>query len=161
MKQFLRLISPRRAAADFVSVWRTPTQHRWGMLGLAVALTFALFMLFIPPSQRVEPEAPEVIYISTFEETRTEAEIIASNCRNQQFKDELAGLLEQRAEIRRDIYKALGRATFIDVDALEAEAEAARAAEEAEAAARGEEVRARADAEVLLTIEEYCARALG
>lgn len=161
MKQFLRMISPRRAVADIVGVWRQPTEHRWGVLGVAAAATFAMFVLFIPESQRVAPEAPEVIYISTWEEGRGEAEIIASNCRNQQLKDDLEDRLAQRAEIRRDIYKALGRATFIDVDAIEAEAEQARAEEEAAAAARGEAVIARADPEALLTVEEYCARALG
>ena len=158
MKQFLRRISPRRAVADFITVWRQPTQHRWGLLGVAIALTFTLFMLFIPKSQMVEPEMPEVIYISTWAEGRSEAEIIASNCRNQELRDELEGLLAQRAEIRRDIYKALGRATFIDVDAIEAEADAVRAEEEA-AAARA--LPDNVDPLARLSVEEYCARAAG
>ncbi|MFC3101887.1 hypothetical protein [Altererythrobacter lauratis] len=158
MKQFLRRISPRRAVADLVTVWRQPTEHRWGLLGVAIAMTFALFMLFIPKSQMVEPEMPEVIYISTWAEGRTEAEIIASNCRNQQLRDELESLLAQRAEIRRDIYKALGRATFIDVDAIEAEAEAARAAEQA---ANSVPLPENVDPLARLSVEEYCARAAG
>ncbi|MFC3096873.1 hypothetical protein [Alteraurantiacibacter palmitatis] len=158
MKQFLRRISPRRAVADFVTVWRQPTRHRWGLLGVAIAMTFALFMLFIPKSQMVEPEMPEVIYISTWAEGRSEAEIIASNCRNQQLRDELESLLAERAEIRRDIYKALGRATFIDVDAIEAEAEAARAAEQA---ANAVPLPDDVDPLARLSVEEYCARAGG
>ena len=155
MKKFLRSISPRRAFSDFVAVWREPTDHRWPVLGVAIAMTFALFMLFIPPNQRIEPRPPEIIYISTWAEGRSEREIIASNCENQRRKDDLEDRLAQRAEIRRDMYKALGRATFIDVDAIEAEAdaEAARAAAAGEAATQA--------AETALSVEEYCARALG
>ena len=159
MKQFLRLISPRRAIADFATVWHQPTEHRWGVLGIAAALTFALFMLFIPESQRIAPAPPEVIYISTFEESRTEREIIASNCRNQELKDQLEARLAERAELRRDLYKALGRATFLDVDEMEAEAERARAEEQA-AAATGQAATATNPA-AAITVEEYCAQALG
>ena len=133
MKQFLRLISPKRAAIDFVDVWKQPSDHRWPVLGVAVALTFALFMLFIPESQRVEPELPRVIWVSTFDEARTDAEIIASNCANQIRQNELREKYAQRAELRKDMYKALGAATGMDVEAIEAQAEAERAAEEAKA----------------------------
>lgn len=155
MKKFLRNISPRRAVTDFAKVWREPTDHRWPVLGVAMALTFALFMLFIPADRRIDPRPPEVIYISTWSDGRTEREIIASNCQNQRLKDDLEDRMAQRAEIRRDMYMALGRATFIDVDAIEAEAEAeaARVAAANEAATTG--------LESAMTVEEYCARALG
>lgn len=159
MKQFLRRISPKRAALDLAEQWRQPTEHRWPILGVAAAATFALFMLFIPDSQRKDPERPEVIFISTWEEGRTEQQIIASNCANQQLKDDLEARLAQRAELRRDMYKALGRATFIDVDAIEAEAQADLDNESAEQdAARfvlSEEAAATAR-----SVEEYCAAAL-
>ena len=158
MKKFLRLISPKRAVKDFAEQWRQPTPHRWPIVGVALAATFALFSLFIPDDQRIAPRPPELIYISTWSEDRTEAEIIASNCANQRLKDEIEDRLAQRAELRRDIYKALGRATFVDVDEIEqqiaADNEARRAAAEAEREASGftEEI-------VGLSFEEYCARA--
>ncbi|GAA0272067.1 hypothetical protein GCM10009127_10470 [Alteraurantiacibacter aestuarii] len=155
MKQFLRRISPKRAVVDLAEQWRQPTPHRWPILGVAIAGTFAMFMLFIPDSQRIEPRRPDVIFISTWEDGRSEAEIIASNCANQQLKDELQAKLDQRAEIGRDMYRALGRATFIDVDAMEAEIAAERAAEEAAAGPRP------SDSDVGLSVEEYCARAAG
>lgn len=167
MKQFLRRISPKRAALDFVGQWRQPTPHRWPILGVAIAGTFALFMLFIPESQRIEPKPPEVIYISTWEEGRSERQIIASNCANQQLKNELEAKLEQRAEIRRDMYRALGRATFIDVDEIERQVEAERAAEAAAGdgmtgPATGQATGpASSDADVAISLEEYCARATG
>ena len=159
MKQFLRRISPKRAAKDFVDVWKSDQQHRWPVMGVALAATFALFMLFIPESQRIEPRSPEVTYISTFSEDRTEEQIIASNCRNQELKDALQARLDGRAEIGRDMYRALGRATFIDVDEIEAEAEAERER------IASEELAAREAAgfvalELPTSVEEYCAQAL-
>lgn len=135
MKQFFRRVSPKRAVNDFAELWHQPTDHRWPILGVAIAATFAIFMLFIPESQRIEPRRPEVTYITSWSPDRTEAEIIASNIENQARKDEREAIEEQRAELRRDLYRALGRATFIDVDEMEAEIEAERAAEEAAAAA--------------------------
>ncbi len=131
MREFFRRVSPRRAVADFVEHWQQPTEHRWPLLGVAAAATFAIFMLFIPDSQRIEPRRPEVTYITSWSPDRTDEEIIASNIANQQRKDELEAIEEERAELRKDLYRALGRATFIDVDEMEAEIEAERAAEEA------------------------------
>jgi hypothetical protein len=158
MKQFLRRISPKRAVLDLAEQWRQPTEHRWPILGVAAAATFALFMLFIPESQRIEPKRPEVIFISTWEEGRTQQQIIASNCANQQLKDDLEARLEQRAELRRDIYMALGRATFIDVDAIEAEAQAEREREEGQEA--GPSVLSEEAAATARSVEEFCAAAL-
>ncbi len=154
MKGFFRRVSPRRAVTDFHDQWKQPTPHRWQILGVAMAATFAVFMLFIPESRRLPPEQPDVIYISTFDDDRSEAEIIASNCANQQLKDELQALIDASEERKRELYRALGRATFIDVDAIEAEIEAERAAEAPDEAGPTAE-------EVALSVEEYCASAAG
>jgi hypothetical protein len=131
---FWRRISPRRAVADFANEWRQPNPHRWQVLGVAVAATFALMVLIIPDSERVAPPRPEVTYITTFAPDRTEEEIVASNIANQRRQDELRELRRQREELRKEAYRDLGRATGIDVDAMEAEIERERAAEEAAAA---------------------------
>jgi hypothetical protein len=154
MKGFFRRVSPRRAVTDFHDQWQQPTPHRWQILGVAMAATFAVFMLFIPESRRLPPEQPDVIYISTFDDDRSEAEIIASNCANQQLKDELQALIDASEERKRELYRALGRATFIDVDAIEAEIEAERAAETPDETGPTEE-------DVALSVEEYCASAAG
>lgn len=157
MRGFFRHISPKAAVKDFVGEWDQPTPYRWHILGIAGALTFSMLYFLIPKSTRVPPARPEVIWITTFAEGRSEAEIIASNCANQELKTELERRLAARAELRKDMYKQLGRATFIDVDAMEAEAEADRAAEAAAAPAVDEPT----PEEVALSIEEYCARAAG
>jgi hypothetical protein len=135
---FWRLISPGRAVADLVNEWRQPNPYRWRVLGMSVAITFTLMVMLIPESQPVPPPRPEVTYITTFAPDRTDEEIVATNIENQRRKDELQALRDAAAERRRDAYRALGRATGIDVDAMEAQIARERAAEEraAEEAAR-------------------------
>lgn len=131
---FWRNVSPRGAIGDLINEWRQPNPYRWQILGVSVAATFVLMTLMIPESQRAEPRPPHVTYITTFEANRTEAEIVASNIANQKVKDEVARREAENAEYRKEAAKALGRATGIDVDAMEADIERRKAAEEAAAA---------------------------
>lgn len=128
---FWRTISPRRAVADFLEEWRRPQPYRWQALGIAVAITLGLMLLFIPESQRGEPLRPQVTYITSWYADRTEEEIIASNIENQRRQDELAALAAERAELRKDLYRQLGRATGLDVDKMEREIARQEAAERA------------------------------
>ena len=118
---FWRRISPKGAVKDFAHEWRQPTPYRWQVLGVSVAATFAVMVTFIPPNQYVPPPRPQVTYITSFAPDRTQEEIIASNIANQQRQDELRAERERRIERRKELYRALGRATGLDVDAMEAE----------------------------------------
>jgi hypothetical protein len=118
---FWRHISPRRGVEDFVNEWRRPQPYRWRALGLAVAMTFALMMMLIPENQRVEPAKPQITYINSWRADRTDAEIIASNIENQRRQEELEAIYERRAELRKKLYRELGRATGLDVDEMERE----------------------------------------
>jgi len=133
MRKYLHLISPRRAVADFAGEWRQPSPHRWKVLGVSIALTFFIFMMFVPESQRVEPRPPTITWITTYAPGRTQAEIIASNLAHQRQQDEIERRLAQREEIRRELYRELGRASGMDVDKMEREIERDRAAERARA----------------------------
>jgi hypothetical protein len=119
MRMFnLGLVSPRDGIGDLISYWRQPTPYRWQLLGLAVALTFTMLVLFIPKAERVPPAQPNIIYISSWPENRSEKEIIASNIANQKRKDALAAAEKQRAEIRKEFYRELARASGMDPDEL-------------------------------------------
>ena len=131
---YLRHLNPRGGLEDFLAYWREPTPYRWQILGVSVALTFVIMVLFIPESQRAEPRRPHVTFISTFEPGRSDAEIAASNLANQRVQDQRRAEAAARAEKRKEAYKALGRATGIDVDAMERRIEQEQAAEEAAAA---------------------------
>lgn len=118
---FWKKISPVTASKDFVGEWRRPTEHRWLALGLSVVFTGGLLFAFVQEGGVAAPARPVITYITTFAPDRTQEEIIASNIENQKRQDELAELLEKRAELRKDMYRQLGRATGLDVDAMEAE----------------------------------------
>jgi hypothetical protein len=136
---FRRRISPRGAIADFIELWRAPQPYRWQILGLSVALTFTMMMLLIPKSERIPPARPEVTFISTWEEGRTDEEIIASNIENQRRKDEAAALAAERQARRREAFRALGKASGFDVDELERQfADEETAGERAETPAEAE-----------------------
>jgi hypothetical protein len=137
----MRLISrlnPAEGVGDFWAYIRRPQPYRWSILAVSLLLTGTLLFWVFREKYYLPPERPEVTYITTFAPGRTQAEIIASNRRNQERKEAMA---EQRAEIaeaRRDVYRAFGRAAGMDVEAIEREAAAERAREEAAEAARRE-----------------------
>ena len=154
MKGFFRRISPKRAVGDFADQWKRPTPHRWQILGVACAATFALFFTLIPDSERLMPARPDLVFITTLDENRSDAEIIAENCANQELQDAIEARIAEREELRREMYRTLGRATFIDVDEMVEEAEAERAAS-------GEADEGPSEEELALSVAEYCARAVG
>ena len=137
--RYLHRFSPRGGFEDFLSYWRQPTPYRWQILGASVALTFTLMVLFVPENQRAEPRRPEVTYISTFEAGRTDEQIRASNLVNQRRQDELRARRAALEERKKEMYRQLGRATGVDVDAMEERIrreESELAAQEAAAAAQ-------------------------
>jgi hypothetical protein len=141
MRGYWNRFAPRGALEDLVSYWRQPTPYRWQILTVSVALTFILMVLFVPESQRAEPRPPDVTYISTFEPGRTDAEIMASNIENQRRQDELRAQRAALEERKKELYRRLGRATGVDVDAMEeqiAREERELAASEAAAAKAAE-----------------------
>ncbi|MDE2302746.1 MAG: hypothetical protein KGK11_09330 [Sphingomonadales bacterium] len=131
---FWRNIHPGDAIADFVAVWRSAGRLRWRFLAAAIAVTAALFSLIVRDEHRIEPRPPHIDYITSWHAGRSEAEIRASNARNQQRKEALAAEQARADEELRNIYKAIGRASGMDVDAIEREAKADQAASAAAAA---------------------------
>ena len=116
---YWRRLNPRGGIEDLIDYWRQPTPYRWQILGLSVAATFTMMVVLIPESERVEPKRPEVTYITTFEPGRTDEQIRASNLENQRRKDAREAELAERAERRREAYRALARASGFDPDELE------------------------------------------
>jgi hypothetical protein len=115
---YWRNVSPRGAIGDFVTVWRE-NPYRWRVLAVSIVLSGTMLYGFVPDSQRAPPERPEVTFISTFDPTRTDAEIVASNIANQKLKERDEAERLARAERRKERARALARATFLDPDELE------------------------------------------
>jgi hypothetical protein len=130
---FRRNISPRGAIGDLLEVWRQPTPYRWPVLGVSIAATIGLGVIFIPESQRIQPRPPEVTYITSFAPDRTDAEIIASNIENQRRKEQRLREIAVAEERVKEAYRQLGRATGLDVEAMERQIAREKAGEEAAA----------------------------
>ena len=117
------------AGADLITFLRTPRQHRWLLVILACAPPAFIVLLFnLDVLEVTRPGEPEVTYIESWPADRSIKDIVASNLARQKIED------EQDAKIR-EAYKALGRASGMDVDRIEREAEAARAEKAKQAAA--------------------------
>lgn len=142
---FFRDVSPGGALRGLAEQWRG-NPYRWRTLAASIALTATALYLFIPPDVRGPPASYEVVYISTFEDDRSDEEIIASNIENQKFKEEREAELLRLEEQAIAAYETLGRATFLDVDRLKRQADEIRAERENELEQRRAAAQARADA---------------
>lgn len=130
----------KSGASDLWEYIREPRPYRWTFLVLSFALTFGLLWSFMQESVFVPPDKPKVVFISTFAEGRTDEEIRRTNLENQQRKEAREEELAKLRERKVDAYKALGRATGLDVDTMAAEAEVENAREAAAEAARRKEL---------------------
>jgi hypothetical protein len=92
---------------------------RFSVLAIAILITGVMLYQFTRERVRIPPARPDVTYISTFEPGRTDAQIEASNLANQKRQDRLNAEQAKREEEVKDAYRALGRATGLDVDAME------------------------------------------
>lgn len=133
---FISRFNPAPAVADFWNEFRRPQPYRIPILLVSCAVSGSLVYMFTQERVVGPPVKPEVTYITSFAPNRTIEEIRAANAENQARKDEVAALIAQREERKRELYRTLGRASGMDVDEIEAEAEADRAAAEAAEKAR-------------------------
>ena len=114
----LKNVSPIDGFGSFVEQWKQPTPYRWQILGISVALTFTMMVLFAPKTERAPPAKPNVIWINSWPENRSEQEILASNVANQKRKDAAAVVEKQREEFRKQFYRKLAKASGMDPDEL-------------------------------------------
>lgn len=128
---FVSRFNPKTGVADFWNEFRKPNPYRWPMLAMSVVPILVIIYWAASEEAYKNPERPQITYISSFDPDRSDAEIAASNEANQELKELRKAEAERLATQKREAYKALGAATGIDVEAMEAKAEAERAAEEA------------------------------
>ena len=118
---FFSRFNPKTGIRDFWSEFSRPNPHRWPVLGASMLISGIMFYSFVSEKTYIPPASPDVTYITSFAPDRSDEEIIASNLANQKRKDALAQLQVERDELRREMYRSLGRATGLDVDEMEAE----------------------------------------
>lgn len=129
----LYLLTDRGAEADWIAggvvaliaiiaVGALIAEHvriRFGVLFVAAAITGTIIYQFTSETWRVPFPKPQVTYITTFDPNRSDAEIAASNAANQKVQDARRAEQARREAEARDAYRALGRASGMDVDAIE------------------------------------------
>lgn len=128
--------NPTPGFIDFWNEFRKPNPYRWPILALSAIPAVLIFGWALSQTHYKEPQPPKVTYITSFAEDRTIDEIIATNLENQEIKELRAARQAEVARRKRDMYKALGAAAGMDVETIEREAEARRAAEKAAAEAK-------------------------
>ena len=139
----MRLSTRFNAKAGFADLWdylREPRPYRWSLLALSIAIPLTGLAMLTRESNFRPPDAPKVSFISTFAEGRSDEEIRRSNIENQKRKEAREAELAELREKKVEAYKALGRATGLDVDQMEREAKVENAREEAAAEARQREM---------------------
>ena len=128
--------NPATGFADFWNEIRRPQPYRLPILIVSSLPVAGMLYWGVNSTTYGEPERPKIEYITTLDEARTDAQIAAENISNQELKDLRAAEEARIAEAKRNMYKALGAAAGMDVDAIERKAAAERAAEEEAAAKR-------------------------
>ena len=126
---FFNRLNPKAGVSDFVHEFSRPNPYRWHILAISMLMTFTLLFMFTREGGKGLPPAPEVDYITSFAPGRTDAEILASNIRNQQRNDQLEEILAEREERKRELYRTLGKVSGMDVEEIERQAAIERKAE--------------------------------
>jgi hypothetical protein len=131
MMSFFRDVSFRNAGSDLISFLRMSDRHSLPLLLAAcVPTAIIIYTFYLDGMEKAKPPPPSVTYFESWPATRTIEESKAAITERQKLKDKF--LKEQK-----EAYKAFGRAVGMDVERIEREANAERAAELAKAAAVG------------------------
>lgn len=137
---FFKNINPAGAIGDFVAVYRGAGKNRWWISLIAASLTLGSFSLITLESWKKPRPLPEITYITSWPADRTDAETKAFIAENQRRKDELEKAQRAADEETRNLWKALGRASGMDVDKLDEQGKKDRAAQEAASKAKLEQL---------------------
>jgi hypothetical protein len=135
MREMWRDASPVGAIADLRSVYEQAGKNRWRFMALAGLTTVGIFSMMSWESWKKPRPLPEITLINSWPEDRTAAETRAFIIENQRRKEEREAQDAMVREAERELYRKLGRASGMDVDAIEKRA-AEDAARDAAAAAK-------------------------
>ena len=126
---FFRNVSPTGAVGDLAVVFRQAGPHRWRTLVAAVLAAAAIFSLLAREEHRIAPRLPTIVYINSWRADRSNAEIRAGNRAWHRAQEKLDAEQAARDEEVKGIYKAIGRASGMDVEAIDRQAKVDQAAD--------------------------------
>ncbi|MEP7222745.1 MAG: hypothetical protein ABI673_08775 [Novosphingobium sp.] len=134
-RSFWNNVHPVGAIADLRAVYHQAGKYRWRFMLAAFACTGGIFFMMVQESWKLPPAKPKVVFINSWVGPRSDEEILASNIENQKRKDRDEADQKARDEKVKDMYRAVGRASGMDVEAIEKQARADEQAQAARAAA--------------------------
>lgn len=121
---YFKDISPPRAIADFIAFLRAERPYKWFLLVAACVPPLLIYLTIAMDFKALNvAPPPTVTYFESWPADRSIEESRAAIMERQKQKD---AMLEQQ----RQRYKALGRASGMDVERIEREALAKRAAQQ-------------------------------
>ncbi|MEM7781371.1 MAG: hypothetical protein AAF697_13360 [Pseudomonadota bacterium] len=135
--------NPAPGVLDFWTEFKKPNPWRWPILAVSMLPFGLIFVWLSSETVYTAPERPQITYVTTYEPGRTDEEIIASNIANQEVKELREAQQEALEQRKRDLYKALGAATGMDVEEADRRGEEARAAAAAQEQQRLDELMGR------------------
>lgn len=135
---FIRHVNPTGAIGEFASVFREAGPKRWPIAALSALTALGVFSTMTGESWKKPRPLPEITYITSWPEHRTEAETRAFIAENQRRKDIREARIREYEKAGQDAWMALGRASGVDVDRLKSQADAAKAKAAADAKAKAE-----------------------
>lgn len=133
-------INPTGAIGDFRQVFRDAGPKRWPIALISLAITTGVFSSLAWESWKKPRALPEVTYINSWPLDRTEAETEAYIKANQKAKEEREAAIEAYEKEGRDLWATLGKASGMDVEKMQKEAEAERAREKAAEKAKADAI---------------------
>jgi len=90
MSWFPRPVGPRAAIADFMAVLRHGSRDQWIAGACAVLVTIIIVIEFLVDSKINTAPPPRIVYAESWEASRTDAEIIADQKKDQAARDAAA-----------------------------------------------------------------------
>jgi hypothetical protein len=124
-------INPSGAVSDLVVVFRDAGPKRWPVALVSAAITLGVFSSLTLESWKKPRPLPTVVYITSWPEDRTAAETAEFIKANQKAKDEQAARIEAYEAEGSRLWATVGKASGLDVDKMQKQADAERAAEKA------------------------------
>lgn len=124
-------INPSGAVSDLIVVFRDAGPKRWPIALVSAAITVGVFSTLTFESWKKPRPLPTVVYITSWPDDRTAAETAEFIKANQKAKDEQAARIEAYEAEGRKLWATVGKASGLDVEKMQKQAEAERAAEKA------------------------------
>lgn len=124
-------INPGGAISDLIVVFRDAGPKRWPIALLSAAITVGVFSTLTYESWKIPRPLPTVVYITSWPEDRTPEETAAFIKANQKAKDDQAARIEAYEAEGRKLWATVGKASGLDVEKMQKQAEAERVAEKA------------------------------